>query len=220
VSRIIESRGEVGGMAFSGRFSGRDGHVVVVVVILFGFFGREDDDRAAGEVAAVGGDDLRSVFGDDDGRFDFPGFGGCFRRNLLVFSVFRDWGRKREFFVDEDQALFQLADGTLEAGDLAVELGEDVVAGEHFGDGEAHDVHFVELGQEGVGPLAGVDDGLVPDDGDVVLEAIDLPAGSGDVAEDGHGLRVDGFVDGDEIVDEEAVLVAVLVAETAGWVGT
>ncbi len=59
--------------------------------------------------------------------------------------------------VDELDAAFGAGDHLLEAGDFAVELDENAVAGEEFGGGVDHHLDFGEFGREGVGAATGVD---------------------------------------------------------------
>ena len=128
-------------------------------------------------------------------------------------------GEVREIGVDELDAALGAGEGLLEAGDFAVHLGNEPVAGEEFGGGVGDVFEFMEFGREiAVGLVAGGDEGEVPVRGDAAVESLNLPAGGGHVADDGVGGLVQGLVDGDEIFDEGLVLIAILIAED-GFVG-
>ena len=107
-------------------------------------------------------------------------------------------GEVREIGVDELDAALGAGEGLLEAVDFAVHFGNETVAREHFGGGVGHGFEFMEFGHEiAVGLVVGGHEGEVPVRGDAAVEAHNLPAGGGHVADDGVDGLVQGLVDGD-----------------------
>ena len=87
--------------------------------------------------------------------------------------------------MNEFEAAFEAGDGALELGDFAIEFADGAFAADEGFWGE------------GAGFGGVVDEGEVPLNGDAGVEALDLPLGDGDVADDGGGGLVDGLVDFD-----------------------
>ena len=103
----------------------------------------------------------------------------------------RQRGFLREIDVNEFETAFEAGDSYLELVNLTVETVDDGVAG---GRGVGGEREF-------------------PMDGDERVKAEDLPAGDGDVANDGGGNGVEGKVDGAELVEELIVLRRIFVRE-------
>ena len=122
-------------------------------------------------------------------------------------------GGVRKSGVNELETAFGADDGLLELGDFAVELVDSRFATDERFSGVGHGLHFTEFGREGAGFIGVIDEGEVPLDGDADVEALDLPAGDGDVADGGEGELVDGLIDFDELFEELIVLGAVFIAE-------
>ena len=95
--------------------------------------------------------------------------------------------RVGEGAVNELEAAFEGGNGALELGDFAVEFADGAFAADEGFGGAAHGLDFGEFGGEGAGFGGVVDEGEVPLDGDAGVEALDLPLGDGDVADDGGG---------------------------------
>ena len=157
----------------------------------------------------IGGSSSCVIFG-----FGFVKFFLCNVFFFFFLGLFASGRKVREIGVDELDAALGAADYDLEAGDFLVQFGENAVAGQEFGAGVGHGLDLEELGREVAagGFVAVLYQGEVPLDGDAAVEAVDLPAGGGHVADGGEGGLVERFVDGDEVVDELHVEVAVLIA--------
>ena len=115
----------------------------------------------------------------------------------MALSLF--FGGVWERGVNELETAFEAGDGALELGDFAVEFADGAFAADEGFGGAAHGLDLGEFGGEGAGFGGVVDEGEVPLDGDAGVEALDLPLGDGDVADDGGGELVDGLVDFDEL---------------------
>ena len=89
--------------------------------------------------------------------------------------------------MNEFEAAFEAGDGALELGDFATEFADGAFAADE------------SFGGEGARFGGVVDEGEVSLNGDTGVEALDLPLGDGDVADDGGGELVDGLVDFDEL---------------------
>ena len=115
--------------------------------------------------------------------------------------------------VNELETAFKAGDGLVELGDSAIEFVDGPFAAEKLIGGAAHGLDFAEFGREGAGFGNVIDEGEVPLDGNAGVEALDLPLGDGDVADNGQGELVGGVVDFDELFEHLVVLWAVLIAQ-------
>src|SRR6187551_1783223 len=106
-------------LSISGCLPWRRWQIVVDVDAFGDVVGREENDFVVGELAVVGGDDLRIAFGDVDGGFAFWCFRLLFFGNGFVFNGFGDVGK---IGVDFLYAFAEAGDADFEAVDLPAHL--------------------------------------------------------------------------------------------------